>query len=726
MSNETDRRITVRRTFLIFIQIGWLCFNLAIRASAATWTVTSTADSGAGTLRQQIANAGNGDIIDFNLTYPATITLASTLAINKSLTLAGPGAANLTVSGNNACRVFDLTGGLTTIAISGLTVANGRVDGNGAGIQLGGALTVTLDRCTFANNACVSSTKNTYGGAVYFPAGATLKIFRSNFSGNSAATYYGSGGGAIYVQGSGLVMTDCALWNNSAVIAGAIMDYTRTGNTTQLVNCTVTGNHGAYYGAVYKEDYGTMILTNCVITGNTSDYFAPGLYATYGSLNMRNTVITGNTTPEPGGVGMDVYLYSITFTSGGYNITGDGGSAWTTGDVAGITNPGLDTLANNGGWVRACLPQAASLVLDPADSNNAPFVDSRGYLRSGTADRGSCERSAVPPVADPAGTITLTSFNANWESVPGATGYLLDVATNAAFTTWVTGYRDLDVGNVLTYPVNGLTTGATYYYRVRGTNGNQQTYYTNTVSCVPMYLSPTRTATLTPTSTPSPTITATPTSTPTGTASMTPTQTASPTVTLTSSETPTQTFTPTVSDTATPTSTFTGTASTTPTQTATLTLTLTSSETPTLTFTTTASSTPTPTLTANGISTQTPTSTVTPTLGMTPSATAFSTLTPTVTATRTPDPKDNFEGFRAYPNPARQSLRFRFRLKQPGAVRISIYNITGERIADLSSHLPSGTNDLIWNCRDVAPGIYLARMQAEGNGNQQIKIAVMK
>ena len=49
-----------------------------------------------------------------------------------------------------------------------------------------------------------------------------------------------------------------------------------------------------------------------------------------------------------------------------------------------------------------------------------------------------------------------------------ATYYLLDVSTNAGFTSFVGTYHDLNVGNVTTYLVTGLTPGVTYYYRVRG------------------------------------------------------------------------------------------------------------------------------------------------------------------------------------------------------------------------------------------------------------------
>jgi hypothetical protein len=47
----------------------------------------------------------------------------------------------------------------------------------------------------------------------------------------------------------------------------------------------------------------------------------------------------------------------------------------------------------------------------------------------------------------------------------------LDVSTSNTFTTYVSGYHDLSVGNMTSFPVTGLTSHTTYYYRVRAYNG---------------------------------------------------------------------------------------------------------------------------------------------------------------------------------------------------------------------------------------------------------------
>lgn len=103
------------------------------------------------------------------------------------------------------------------------------------------------------------------------------------------------------------------------------------------------------------------------------------------------------------------------------------------------------------------------------------------------------------PVAADATDIDNTSFTANWDASADATGYLIDVATDSAFTEPVVGYSNRDVGNNLSDSVTGLTTGVTYYYRVRALNANGGSGYSNTITAttappitvVPVITSPT-------------------------------------------------------------------------------------------------------------------------------------------------------------------------------------------------------------------------------------------
>ncbi|MDR1645908.1 MAG: hypothetical protein LBS05_08845, partial [Tannerellaceae bacterium] len=89
--------------------IGILCLCLATSGTAlaqSTGTVTNTNNTGDGSLRQAINNVANGGTITFDASLAGqTITLASTLTINTSVTIEGNG---ITLSGNNACKIMGI------------------------------------------------------------------------------------------------------------------------------------------------------------------------------------------------------------------------------------------------------------------------------------------------------------------------------------------------------------------------------------------------------------------------------------------------------------------------------------------------------------------------------------------------------------------------------------------------------------------------------------------
>lgn len=94
------------------------------------------------------------------------------------------------------------------------------------------------------------------------------------------------------------------------------------------------------------------------------------------------------------------------------------------------------------------------------------FTASFAELRADVYDDGV---SAGRPTAGAATAVTATNFTANWEAVPGATSYQLDVSTSPAFNSFLPGYQGLTVAGT-SHPVTGLTPNTTYYYRVRAVN----------------------------------------------------------------------------------------------------------------------------------------------------------------------------------------------------------------------------------------------------------------
>ena len=174
----------------VVIAVAFVALGLVTgtrRVSAATFTVTNTGDNGGvnpapgagtGTLRQAIvdANAAAGaDTINFAAGVTGTVTLSSALPqITESVTISGPGADVLTVSGNSLFQVFNIAGG-GAVSISGLTISNGN-SRSGIGIYNAGMLMVT--NSTLSGNAGAGS----FGGGIYNVG--TLTLTNSTLSGN--------------------------------------------------------------------------------------------------------------------------------------------------------------------------------------------------------------------------------------------------------------------------------------------------------------------------------------------------------------------------------------------------------------------------------------------------------------------------------------------------------------------------------------------------------------
>ena len=122
--------------------------------AAATLTVITTNDSGAGSLRQAVADAVSGDTITFDLSLAGqTITLASDLTIDKNLTIDGSGLSpQITISGGDVAKISVVSS--PVITISNLTITNG----NAGAIFSGGNL--TIQNSTLKNNAGWTITVN--------------------------------------------------------------------------------------------------------------------------------------------------------------------------------------------------------------------------------------------------------------------------------------------------------------------------------------------------------------------------------------------------------------------------------------------------------------------------------------------------------------------------------------------------------------------------------------
>src|SRR5947208_10323525 len=130
------------------ICVALLC-GMATAAYAATITVTNTNDSGPGSLRQALADANDGDTINFDPALNGqTINLTSAeLVVDKNITISGPGPDLLAISRSSGTfRIFHVMPGLT-VTIAGLMISNGDAHFDFGGGILNDHETLTLTNC---------------------------------------------------------------------------------------------------------------------------------------------------------------------------------------------------------------------------------------------------------------------------------------------------------------------------------------------------------------------------------------------------------------------------------------------------------------------------------------------------------------------------------------------------------------------------------------------------
>ena len=395
-------------------------------SAQAVITVSSLDDSGPGTLRQAIADASPGDAIDFAVTGTITLTNGE-LVITNNLTINGPGATNLTISGNNASRVLSFGG--VTAAISAVTIANGYASGGGGGI-VNGSSTLTVSNCTLTRNAAGG---NSWGGGV-INAGTLIVIDSTIFANRCDG---GGFGGGIYSEGS-----------------------------LFLTNSTVSGNDAAYGGGINLQASSVIIVGSTICSNRASARAGVGggvLVQSGNPPQVLNSLIAGNSAGSGDGHDFRGTLNSLDYnlignTNGFFFITGV-----TTHNIYG-KDPLLGPLADNGGPT----PTHALLLGSPAidqGSSGGLATDQRGQPRifnfpayfdaADGSDIGAYELQERPQTGP---VFTVNSNDDVDDGIPGIAHCSLREAINAAnanadtntinFATGVTGMIALTNGQL--------------------------------------------------------------------------------------------------------------------------------------------------------------------------------------------------------------------------------------------------------------------------------------
>jgi len=292
------------------------------------------------------------------------------------VTIDGSAAPGLTISGNDADRVFIVNAG-TTATIKHLTVRDGYGWQLAGGILNNGSL--TLDHVVLTDNTMATDAGDFWqgGGGIYNGDGATLNLIDSSVTDNQAAW---SGGGVYsFFNTTTTILRSTISANTSNDVGGGI----RSLGDMTITNSTISGNKstGWHGGAIFHTDADMEIL-NSTIANNIGPDWAPSAVflgsfnAAIPSLKLTNTIITGN----------EWYACEwhasgpVTLTSGGNNLVQDGSCNPVASDLINNT-PQIAPLANNGGptMTHALLP--GSPVIDGANDALCPATDQRGITR---------------------------------------------------------------------------------------------------------------------------------------------------------------------------------------------------------------------------------------------------------------------------------------------------------------------------------------------------------
>lgn len=278
---------------LTLVLVLSLCGSL-LRAQT-THVVINTNDAGAGSLRQAVLDAASGDIITFSdILLSGTITLSSgEILLNTNLTIQGPGATQLTISGNNSSRIFNIPDVTPDpiITITGLSLSNGNVSGNGGGIY-NSSNNLTLENCTFTANIASS-----YGGGVFNYKSSPM-IISCTFTNNQSK--YGSGIHNYYSSTSSTI-TSCTFNDNNATQSGGGIE--NISSSPNITGCTFTGNTATSSGGgIDNSSSSSPTITSCAFTGNTASSGGGGVSNSYSSPTITSCIFTNNNSSSGGGV----------------------------------------------------------------------------------------------------------------------------------------------------------------------------------------------------------------------------------------------------------------------------------------------------------------------------------------------------------------------------------------------------------------------------------------
>lgn len=412
---------------------------LASISSGSIRTVTTCADGGAGSLRDQIGASASGDTIDLSglpgadaACTNSTITLtAGAIPITHNLTLLGPKEATLTIAPTTFQRIFlDTSTDAPTpyLQISYLTIRDG-VNSSGGCISAAG-VEVRLNRATVTNcqtaasapgrGAAInaqsvvmtngSAVTNNRGNICSLPCSGSVRgggIYASTFSctdSTISGNYSANSGGGAFIRGS-ISINRCTIESNSLPTAGgSYVFHTGFGgglaafgivpnSVVSISQSTIANNtaaSGANYGgavALYTNfSFTSVTIANSTISGNSS-----GVTISHGTgVSIDSSIIAGN-----GSSDLNVHSETIDL-AGAHNLINNLSFTPSSDFNSAAGDPKFWPIANHGGLTRTLALQDTSPAIGMGSNLISAATDQRGpgFLREvpvGAPDIGAFE-----------------------------------------------------------------------------------------------------------------------------------------------------------------------------------------------------------------------------------------------------------------------------------------------------------------------------------------------
>ena len=289
---------------------------LTITVSTLVDELDGSIEDGDVSLRDAIAAAAAGEVIDFDVT--GVISMDETLgemAIREDLVILGPGSAELSIRNSPTSRVFSIAqnGGATSplnVIISGLTLSG--ESASKVADRQGGAIHASEASLTLADVVIEQNAVSGRGGAI-FATGQLLQLSDSTLRANR-----GKLGGGIFAQVDELRITDSSITGNTADESGGGLLF--FGFQLEVTDTTISANQAGLDGGGIQalprdasgSHPGTVLFERTRVINNMALRNGGGANSYQGLIDLRDTTVEGNLAEGSGG-GWNVDGHSAEF-----------------------------------------------------------------------------------------------------------------------------------------------------------------------------------------------------------------------------------------------------------------------------------------------------------------------------------------------------------------------------------------------------------------------------